>query len=105
MSATRYIVLVESDRSPTRVLLNLREVFDPTKVATGFEAESIGARHNGDRVNLATARLWSWRQADPFADTIQFGRQTFKVLSWSSYFQSLERYDNLETFTPGMPNE
>ena len=88
--AIRYILLVESDRTPEPILLNVREIFEPAPIQTWTNGEQIGPRSNGDRLSLGIERIWSWAGADPFAESLQVDGRTFKVLTWSSYFQSLD---------------
>ena len=71
----------------------MREVFDAPHITRLENSEQIGSRGNEGRIDLAISKIWSWSGADPFADVLRVGSQTYKVLSWSSYFQSLDHED------------
>ena len=96
--AKRYILIAQSMRSNKPILLNLREVFDAPHITRLDNSEQIGSRGNEGRIDLAISKIWSWSGADPFADVLRVGSQTYKVLSWSSYFQSLDHEDAQSDF-------
>ena len=89
--AVRYLILWDLGDDTTDAdngLLSVREMTDPPAIP-GLFAEA-GDRHytNAERIEEASALLWSTPDADAAAVGLQDGELSFKILTWSSWFQS-----------------
>ena len=54
-------------------------------------ARGVNFRGNRDRIRTATQRLWSREQNDPYFASLSRGNRVFKVHTWTSFFQDVDR--------------
>jgi len=99
LPALRFALLVDrGDPGPEDdALLTVREVLDPPAALPGRATHSPGSfADNADRVNVAADHLWSRADNDALRAGACVGAQCFKSLSWTSWFQDVERDDVAE---------
>lgn len=101
--AVRYVVLWDLGAAGDEDddLLQLREVVDPPSPPTAGPARVGAFPDNAARVVQAARWAWSRPDADPLLGGACDGAQCFKALSWSSYYQSIEREDLEERWEEG----
>lgn len=103
LPAIRYVLLVDrgDDGPDDDDLLNLREVLDPPTLP-GLVGTVPGLFDSqADRAERAPRLLWSTPQADAAHHGLSDGAQTFKLTTWSSWFQGFEREKIEEAWTDG----
>ena len=97
-AAVRYLVLYDlgDESEADNGIITVRETSDPPLIP-GLFAE-VGDRYytNADRIEAASAMLWSTPDADAAAAGLTDGELTFKVLTWSSWFQDADHLSVLE---------
>lgn len=104
LPALRFSVLYDQGSSGTEDdgVFNIREVLDPPARVPGRATNSPGTfENNGQRVDLAARTLWSRPDSDPTLSAACVGVQCFKSLSWTSWFQDIERDKVLEEWEDG----
>ena len=102
--ALRFALLVDrGDPGPEDdALMTIREVLDPPAALPGRATSSPGTfADNADRVNVAADHLWSRPDNDPLRAGACVGVQCFKSLSWTSWFQDVERDDVADDYGDG----
>ena len=104
-AAVRYLVLYDLGDDTTETdngIITVRETSDPPLIP-GLFAE-VGDRYytNAERIEAASAMLWSTPEADAAAAGLIDGELTFKVLTWSSWFQDADHLSVLEAWEDGV---
>ena len=97
LPAVRYAVLWDTgvDGTEDDALLNLREVVDPPLPPGRSSTIPLLYASNAARIEKAARRLWSRPDADPLLAGLADGDQTFKVTSWSAWFDGIDHEDLL----------
>jgi len=107
LPAVRYVVLWDRGGAGPEDddLLNVREVIDPP-VAAGLASPVPGLFASGAARVVGAARLlWSRADADVRTAALSDGVQTFKVTSWSSWFQELDHVEAAALWADGRAGE
>jgi len=90
--ATRFVVLWDTGEDGTEDdrLLNAREILDPPAFAGPGGPASAPWRDNADRLLDTSRTFWPQPDLDPRLGTVQDGNASFKLLSWTSWYQGLD---------------
>lgn len=90
LPAVRYAVLWDrgDPSDDDDALLQLREVVDPPWIPGLRTAGTYDSQ--ADRIVSATLAAWSRPDVDPWLQAVTDGARTFKVLSWSSWDETLD---------------
>lgn len=101
--ATRFVVLWDTggDSEDDDRLLNMREVLDtPIYPGPGVPASAPWAS-NADRLLTASRALWSQPDLDPRLGALTDGPTSWKLLSYTSWYQGLDHNKAAEVWTDG----
>lgn len=104
--AFRYVVVYDhGDNGPQDdAMIQLREVVDPPALYTVPSHPGVLFDSSAHRSVAAPALLWSDPEADARMMAVSDGGMTFKVQTWSSWFQSIDHLD-IEKSTSGGPED
>ena len=105
--AVRYVVAYDRGESGPEddALLQMREVVDPPALYN-LPTAPVTLLDGNDHRSVASARvLWSHPEADGRLDAIRDGAMTFKVQTWSSWFQALDHIDIISQVSGPVPDE
>jgi uncharacterized protein (DUF2252 family) len=98
LPAIRYAVVYDlGEEGPSDdAMIQLREVVDPPSLYTVPSHPSVLFDSGAHRSVAAPGLLWADPEADARMGAVQDGTMTFKVQTWSSWFQSFDHEDILE---------
>lgn len=101
--AFRYIVLWDRGEPGPEDddLINARELLDPPRVPGPGQPVGGSFADNADRIEAVSERIWSTPDADPRLAGLIDGTLSFKVQSWSSWYQELDHDKALERWDEG----
>ncbi len=101
--AVRYVVLWDhgGDSGDDDHLVSIREVIDPPNPPGRGATVPVLFDSNAARIEQVAWLLWSRPDADPRMAGLSDGASTFKVTTWSGYFQGFNHSDVVDGWASG----